>query len=332
MVNKATDGTTYNLIEISIPRIGAPGVTSFELPSMRVVTLLSKADDNLPHDQWIPENNIWSCKRSLQEKFAYRSELTAIAIKPFVDTWNLYAPLNDARYDPANAPDADHPFYANELWLTYEEALAVHEYGKSNFTLPQQLVINTAHNNSIRTNLLMPMGADGARAATLEKVGYANTTLETLRVSAFTTVNTESSYAGISPVNTLYDFCRSCLKLKKIIGVIYLDRLSMSGKYNYSRVFIGCPQLEDFTLIRLSTDLGIPEVPKASLKSMQTLVDYAINTTPITVSVHPDVYAKLTGDITNPAAAALGMKETYQWATLLQTAADKQIQFTDTPL
>lgn len=398
MVNKATDGTMYNLIEISIPKIGAPGVTSFEIPSMRVITLLSKADEDIPQSQWAPENMIWSCKRVFQEKIAYKSNLdtkldkiknciythemggdgitifynvqngvaqpltmvspagvvafkgsaiigknvllpdgfngSEVARRLFIDIWNSFAKLNDACYDPENAPDADHPFYANEIWMTYEEALAVYEYGKSNFTLPQQLAVQGLPNTHyhIRTNLLMPMCSDGMRAANMIKTAYSADSLETIRVSQYSEIDTDSNYSGITALDSLLNFCRGCTKLRKILGVVYLDRLSASSSVNYAYVFERCLQLEEFTFIRLKTNLGINGAPKISQQSMQTLVDYAINTTPITISVHPDVYAKLTGDVSNPAAAALGIKETAQWATLLQTAAAKNIQFTDTPL
>ena len=60
---------------------------------------------------------------------------------------------------------------------------------------------------------------------------------------------------------------------------------------------------------------------------MQYLVTNAANTSPITVTVHPDVYAKLTGDTTNAAAAALTSDELAQWTALVTTANSKNISF-----
>lgn len=46
-----------------------------------------------------------------------------------------------------------------------------------------------------------------------------------------------------------------------------------------------------------------------------------------TVTVHPDVYAKLTGDTTNEAAAALTEEELAQWMAITEAAAAKNISF-----
>ena len=46
-----------------------------------------------------------------------------------------------------------------------------------------------------------------------------------------------------------------------------------------------------------------------------------------TITVHADVYAKLTGDTTNEAAAALTAEELAQWQALLTKAAGKHIAF-----
>ena len=60
---------------------------------------------------------------------------------------------------------------------------------------------------------------------------------------------------------------------------------------------------------------------------MQYLVTNAANTSSITVTVHPDVYAKLTGDTTNAAAAALTAEELAQWQQLVTDATSKNINF-----
>ncbi|MDY4811201.1 MAG: hypothetical protein SO168_03950, partial [Muribaculaceae bacterium] len=64
-----------------------------------------------------------------------------------------------------------------------------------------------------------------------------------------------------------------------------------------------------------------------SLSSLEYMVSRAVNTQAITVTVHPDVYAKLTGDTTNAAAAALSADELAQWQSLVSAAAAKNISF-----
>lgn len=54
---------------------------------------------------------------------------------------------------------------------------------------------------------------------------------------------------------------------------------------------------------------------------------WAQGTTQITITVHPSVYAKLTGDTTNEAAAALTPEELAQWQQVLTDAVAKNISF-----
>ncbi len=49
---------------------------------------------------------------------------------------------------------------------------------------------------------------------------------------------------------------------------------------------------------------------------------------PIVVTVHADVYAKLTGDTSNAAAAALSEEELAAWSALLDLAIEQQVTFT----
>ena len=60
---------------------------------------------------------------------------------------------------------------------------------------------------------------------------------------------------------------------------------------------------------------------------MTNLVSLAANTAAITITVHPDVYAKLTGDTTNEAAAALTPEELAAWQQVLADAVDRNISF-----
>lgn len=92
----------------------------------------------------------------------------------------------------------------------------------------------------------------------------------------------------------------------------------------------GCfraPNLEVLEISNLKISLDLSKCPLINLASWQGLVTNAVNTSPITVTVHPDVYAKLTGDTTNAAAAALSADELAQWQSLVSAAAAKNISF-----
>jgi hypothetical protein len=61
--------------------------------------------------------------------------------------------------------------------------------------------------------------------------------------------------------------------------------------------------------------------------SMEYLITEATNTSAISITVSAAVYAKLTGDTTNSAAAALSTEEAAKWKALVTTAANKNITF-----
>lgn len=91
--------------------------------------------------------------------------------------------------------------------------------------------------------------------------------------------------------------------------------------------FSSCAALEEVHLYKLAYNVSFDQSPILSLASLQYLVENATNTKTITVTVHPDVYAKLTGDITNAAAAALTAEELAQWQQVMTDAMAKNISF-----
>ena len=113
-------------------------------------------------------------------------------------------------------------------------------------------------------------------------------------------------------------------KLTKIIGNINLQYWKASyTSYDYLKM----PTLTDVKFYRLCNNFDIPSLKSISLSSMQYMVNNSTATSSITVTVHPDVYAKLTGDTTNAAAAALTSDELAQWTALATTANSKNISF-----
>lgn len=110
--------------------------------------------------------------------------------------------------------------------------------------------------------------------------------------------------------------------LRAIIGKVFSYKRPVS--------FPGCKKLEYFRFI-ISTDFNVQSCPLVRLDSLQYLVANAANgSTVITVTVHPDVYAKLTGDTSNAAVQALTVEELAQWQALVATAQQKKISFATT--
>ena len=79
-------------------------------------------------------------------------------------------------------------------------------------------------------------------------------------------------------------------------------------------MFYECFNLENICLI-VKESLYLAYSPKLSLDSFRHIVTYAVNTSAITITVHPDVYAKLTDEANT------------DWHQILLDAADKNITF-----
>ncbi|WP_294688922.1 hypothetical protein [uncultured Faecalicoccus sp.] len=102
----------------------------------------------------------------------------------------------------------------------------------------------------------------------------------------------------------------SCVKLRKIIGIIRLDKSSgVTSAFDY------CLELQDVKLYGLLTNISFAYSPLISIESLQYLITNAANTSPITVTVHADVYTKIQDE---------GQVD---WHALIETAAAKQITF-----
>lgn len=208
-------------------------------------------------------------------------------IRLFTDLWNA-ACGTYGRYDPNNAPDAEHPFLLNELWLTYEQAVAV---------------MNTYHKGvnhgealshfPVRTNI--PVSTQWS--CDLSRYAQSNTSVEVL--------NLPVSLFGNNLLQAFY----GCTRLRKVYGISHLNAAIDSYAFG------NCKALEYVGISRLKSDIDLHWSPLLGLDSLQFIITNAANTSAITITVHPDVYAKLT-DETNE-----------EWHKVLTDAAEKNILF-----
>lgn len=108
---------------------------------------------------------------------------------------------------------------------------------------------------------------------------------------------------------------RLCTKLKKIVGTINVGAITTP----MTDTFTGSTLLESVSIYRLATSISFASCPLLSLASLQYLVTNASSnipaSAPITVTVHADVYAKLTDTAQT------------QWHKVLTDAAAKNIAF-----
>lgn len=101
-------------------------------------------------------------------------------------------------------------------------------------------------------------------------------------------------------------FCYEARRLKKILGEIDVRSVT-----RFVNSFNNTPLLSDITLWSLICSVDFSDCPLLSLTSIQYMVDNAANTSPITITLHPDAHARLTEE-------------------LIAQAAEKQITFATT--
>lgn len=219
----------------------------------------------------------------------------------FDDLWISAAGSNGTVDHTHTESGVSKPYYLNEVWMTYEEALVVYNeyyadirllnarsiYGVTNFSPPRSSAADIYNNFQAQNAKVINVGE-----------GFL--------------------------VSSLMGWFRNVPKVTKIIGNINLTYWKASVK---SSDYLIAPVLTDVSIYHLCNDFSIEFLKSISLSSMQYMVNNSTATSPITVTVHPDVYAKLTGDTTNAAAAALTSDELAQWTALVTTANSKNISF-----
>ena len=193
----------------------------------------------------------------------------------------------------------------NGLTLSYDEAVMILSIYHTGGDHTEDLV-----HHPVRTNL--PLYSNWG--INLTRFAEKNTSLEVANVNC-------DIYG-----NYLQFAFFSCKNLREIRGPIR----HVVREIDYS-AFLDCPKLESLDLRNLKSNLLLSNSPLLKLDSLDSIVTNAANgTTEITITVHADVYAKLTGDTTNEAAAALTADELSQWQALLTKAAAKHIAFATT--
>ena len=202
----------------------------------------------------------------------------------------------------------------NGLTLSYDEAVLIYNVTISGFTT------GAFRETAIRTNLYK-IGQSygwGNGAENMPQGVFTNCRLlEVARIN--------KSDDGVTWASSWRYMFNGCYALHTVIGVLGGDDLNRE-------ILIGnAPKLVKLRINRLARNLDIRYSPLWSLESVSYTIENAGNgNTSITITVHADVYAKLTGDTTNEAAAALTADELSQWQALLTKAAAKNITFATT--
>lgn len=221
-----------------------------------------------------------------------------------------------AKYDPENAPDASHPYWCNKIWLTYEEAMDAYNHRLTPSASPAGAIRQCGPLRTVICSLHTMYG---------EKLDFSRTFrfLSKLEVARLSTNDLQGVW-----VSNMQGAFEGCLKLKEIMPAIIDDT---DSSFSWHTAFSQCAELESFQIKELRHNLNLKGSPKLSLATMQYLVNNASTKitaeSPVVVTVHADVFAKLTGDTTNEAAAALTDDEKTAWAAVLTAATSKYISF-----
>lgn len=103
-----------------------------------------------------------------------------------------------------------------------------------------------------------------------------------------------------------------CSELREVT-----DRILFSSGASNQNAFAGCEKLEMIYLYRLGTNAGLADSPLLKIEALEYLVKWVNpNISSITVTVHPEVYDKLTDQTEYP-----------QWYALNMEARSKKIAF-----
>lgn len=185
----------------------------------------------------------------------------------FVDLWSR---CYDCQYDPTKAK----PFSCNGVELTYQEARDVYNAPRivyPYFTGANQLAV------SAKTLILSSKYAPGSSANL--RYAFYNGAYTVIRIAS------DVDILWVSNSGRAFGYCQ---QLEKILGAMRLETKTSN------EIFFQCVKLQEVKINHLSLDISFHHSPLLSLASLTYLVTYAANTSPITVTVHPDVYAKLT--------------------------------------
>lgn len=230
-------------------------------------------------------------------------------MRAFIDLWDS-ACYQYGGYKPDEAPDSAKPFLLNGFWFSYDEALEI-------------------YNVSVKDHRYnFDYGYTGCRLKTvLPIVLYSHVWSGRYAFSGcqnFVRISFKGPNYGndifINPVAAMFSDCNA---LEEVLSDC---KITVSYKSSATTdVFKNCHKLREIRFSAVS-DFDIHWSPLLSLATVQSFVSVTL-ADPIVITVHEDVYAKLTGDTTNTAASALTTEELAQWQQVLTDGAANNISF-----
>lgn len=110
--------------------------------------------------------------------------------------------------------------------------------------------------------------------------------------ATFTNSNMQEIHICPAPYRVVFSKCNrafaNCKQLKKVVGIMVFEQMA------FDATFANCQNLQNIQIMYARYNIKLTDSPLLTLESFQYLVENATNTSAITVTVHADVYAKLT--------------------------------------
>lgn len=227
----------------------------------------------------------------------------------FIDMWNARATIRGRSYggyDPENAPDPSTPFKLNDIWLSYADAIKV-----MNEPAGQPLKYSGFYTYGVSRTYFPIRACSGS----IENVGLYNNNLEVVRILSHDMLyNNANPDTALIPIKNTEGAFMHCFKLREVKGILKLSASDYQGKHFHNGLWM-CGNLETIWLHSLSLNLSIASSPKIKAECFRYMVEHAANTKAITITVHKDVFAKLTDESNT------------EWHHVLTDATNKNITF-----
>ena len=230
----------------------------------------------------------------ISEKLNDDSNLANTLITTTSDAWKeLFIKLWDCACKETN-PYCEYGKYNRETGyfelngltdITYEEALEIFKYKGSVFTgMP------VMSGSNCRTNLLInPFACGNAiRLSSTSAMAFSGNKLKIVRIS--------KEGRGVQLENVVLNLFYGSGNLEEILGDIVINNITNESVFSSNDKEFS--KLKEIRLIRLTNSLSriLKNSPYLSLESLQYLIANAANVTAITVTVHHDVFAKLSDE------------------------------------
>ena len=193
----------------------------------------------------------------------------------FIDTWNTACTSVGTRYGSYNEKTGY--FELNGLTdISYEQALDINRQSE---IYPDS---NVCGAYSSRTLYPINSSASGWFSVSFF-AKFENSKLEVICFS----LNPQLRTSAVA-------MFANCRKLRVIKGIM---TLATSNPNDVRNMFAKCSELRELQLKSLKISISFSDSPLLSLDSISYLVTNAANTSPITVTLHPDAYARLTDEL-----------------------------------